>query len=283
VLKRRLLTSLAGIPIVIAAIWFDSPVAWFPLFVTGWGVMAVMEFYRITSVTKVRFLTVFGTVWTALVIINAYFNNTQAVPILIASGTIVPLIWCLSCKTKEGAFSNWTWTMGGILYVGLLLSYFVALRHLDTGFNTMQFPYQAGRAWVYFAIFITFGNDTAAFFVGRAFGKHPLAPHISPKKTWEGAIGGVGGTIVGGFILLSWLHLPVSIPQLVVMSIIVSVMGQFGDLVESLFKRNMAVKDSSNLLPGHGGFLDRIDSMTFVGVTVYYFVLALNAGWLKWL
>jgi len=162
--------------------------------------------------------------------------------------------------------------MAGILYIGWLLSYLVALRGLDDG-----------RDWVFLALFATFGSDTAAFFVGRALGRHKLAPNISPGKTWEGAIAGVFGSIIVSLVLVNLLSLPLSNVGAILLGLLISLFGQLGDLVESLLKRNMGVKDSSKLIPGHGGFLDRIDSIIFTGLVVYYWVLADNAGWLNWL
>ena len=103
----------------------------------------------------------------------------------------ISLILLLTRKQKQGAFTDWAWTFAGILYVGWLLSYLVALRGLDDG-----------RSWVFLAIFATFGSDSAAYFIGRAFGKHKLAPTISPSKTWEGAIGGLVGAAAVSLLFL---------------------------------------------------------------------------------
>jgi phosphatidate cytidylyltransferase len=182
---------------------------------------------------------------------------------------MLSLIWLLLRPQKEGAFIGWAWTIAGILYVGWLLSYFVALRNVD------PVNLEVGRNWVFFALFTTFGSDTTAFFVGRALGRHHLAPHISPGKTWEGAIGGVFGAIIVSllFTLPTPLSLPLGYGQAILLGLVVSIFGQLGDLTESLLKRNMGVKDSGKLLPGHGGFLDRIDSVVFAGVVVYYYVI----------
>jgi phosphatidate cytidylyltransferase len=149
--------------------------------------------------------------------------------------------------------------------VGWLLSYLVALR-LD-----------GGRNWVLFALFTTFGSDTAAFFIGRALGKHHLAPKISPHKTWEGAIGGVIGAMLVSllFVAPAPLSLPLNYGQAILLALVVSIFGQFGDLAESLLKRNLGVKESGKAMPGHGGFLDRTDSVVFAGVIVYlYYIFA---------
>jgi len=269
-LRKRVLTALWGIPLLVVVIWFDKPLPWFTILVAIWGVLAVFEFYRMVNTSRVPPLTYFGLIWTLLFILSPHFNYDFLVPFLLTSVVILSLIWLLLHPQKEGAFIGWAWTIAGILYVGWLLSYFVALRGLD-----------AGRDWVFFALFTTFGSDIAAFFTGRAWGRHYLAPNISPGKTWEGAIAGVLGAIIVS--LLFTILIPLSYGHAIFLGLLVSIFGQLGDLVESLLKRNMGVKDSGKLLPGHGGFLDRIDSVVFAGVVVYYYVLSYNAGLLNWL
>jgi phosphatidate cytidylyltransferase len=266
-LKKRVITGLWGIPLLIAAVWFDKPLPWFTVLVAIWGLLAVFEFYKLIAGAKIQPLTYFGLLWALFFIISPHFNDgflqltgQPLMPLLLTSAVVLSLIWLLGRPKKEGAFLGWAWTLGGILYIGWLLSYFVALRGLDDG-----------RNWVFFALFVTFASDTAAFFVGRALGRHKLAPRISPGKTWEGTIAGVFGAIIVS--LLFTLLIPISYWQAIVLGLLVSIFGQLGDLVESLLKRNTGVKDSGKLVPGHGGFLDRIDSVVFVGVVVYYYVI----------
>jgi phosphatidate cytidylyltransferase len=269
-LKKRVITTLCGILLLIAAVWFDSPLPWFTIFVAIWGVLAAFELYQMVNASGAPPLTCFGLVWTLLFILSPHFNYAFLTPLLLTSAVILSLIWLLRRPQKERAFTGWAWTMAGMLYVGWLLSYFVALRGLD-----------AGRDWVFLALFTTFASDIAAFVTGRALGKHHLAPRISPGKTWEGAIGGVLAAIIVS--LLFTMLLPLSYGQAILLGSLVSILGQLGDLIESLLKRNMGVKDSGKLLPGHGGILDRTDSVIFAGIMVYYFVLLLNNGWLNWL
>lgn len=290
--KMRILTALWGIPLVSAVIWFDRPLPWFTIFVAIWGLLAALEFYRLVAAAKVHPLTGFGLTWTLLFILSRdsallsilgqHFSPGQLIPLLLTSAVMLPLVWSLLRPQKTEAFAAWAWMMAGTLYVGWLLSYLVALRGMD---NAQTLLLDEGRNWVFFALFTTFGSDTTAFLIGRAWGKRRLAPHISPAKTWEGAIGGVCGAIVVSlfFILDTPLTVTLNWAQAIVLGLLVSVLGQLGDLVESLFKRNMGVKDSGRLIPGHGGVLDRMDSVVFAGVVVYYYALALNAGWLNWL
>jgi len=259
-LKQRVITAFLGIPLLIAVIWFGEP--WFTIFVAIWGVLAVYEFCRLVAASKVPPLTYFGLIWTLLFILSPHFDYGIVTPPLLASAVVLPLIWLLLRPQKETAFAGWAWTIAGILYVGWLLSYLVALRGLD-----------AGRDWVFFTLFTTFGSDTAAFFVGRAWGKHRLAPSISPSKTREGAIAGVFGAIAVSLGVVALFDLPLGYGQAVLLGFLVSIFGQLGDLVESMFKRNVGVKESGKLLPGHGGLLDRMDSVVFAGVVVYYYVL----------
>jgi phosphatidate cytidylyltransferase len=273
-LKKRVISSLWIIPILIAAIWFDRPLPWFTLYVAVWGVMAVREFYHLISAFKVPPLTLFGIIWTILFIVSRdsqlleflgpHFNTDLLTPFLLTSSIVLPLVWLLLRVRKEETFASWAWTVAGILYVGWLLGYLTALRGMEDG-----------RNWIYFTFFITFASDSAAFFIGRTFGKQKLSPDISPGKTREGAIGGVIGAAVVAlfFILPTPLNLPISWWHAVILGVVVSIFGQLGDLAESLFKRNVGVKDSSEVIPGHGGFLDRIDSIVFAGVVVYYYVV----------
>jgi len=274
-LKQRVITVLWLLPLVTVAAWFDEPWPWFTIVVAPFGLLAVFEFYRTVATKRIQPLTFLGLIWTLLFILSPhfpYFDYGVTTSLLLTSLVVLSLIWLLWRPQKEGAFAGWAWTIAGVVYVGWLLSFLVALRGLD-----------AGRYWVFLTLFIIFASDTTAFFVGRAWGKHRLALRISPGKTWEGAVAGVVGAIIIGLALVKLFDLPLSYGQAILLSLLVSVFGQLGDLVESLFKRNMGIKESGKLLPGHGGILDRIDSIIFAGVVVYYYALSYQAGWLNWL
>ena len=264
-LKQRFITALWGIPILVAAVWFDHPLPWLTVLVAIWGLLAVTEFYKMGEKLKLAPLTLFGLLWTLLFLISPQFDSRYLTPpILVTSGVVLSLVWLLVRQRREGAFLDWAWTLAGILYVGWLLSYFVGLRGLEDG-----------RNWVFLAIIVTFASDTAAYFVGKALGRHRLAPTISPGKTWEGTIGGFIGAIVIAllFTLPTPLQLPIGYGQAILLGFLISLFGQLGDLGESLLKRNTGVKDSGGWLAGHGGFLDRIDSIVFAGIVVYYYVV----------
>jgi phosphatidate cytidylyltransferase len=270
-LKKRVITALWGIPLLVISVWFDKPLPWFIILAAVYGILAVFEFYRMTGVSKTVPLAIFGMVWTLLFIIRPYFPDEMQLHLLLVSAIALSLIMLVFLPKKEGLFSNWAWMLGGTLYVGWLLSYLVALR-LEPGTST--FP-DAGRDFVLLALFATFGSDTAAYFVGKAFGKHKLAPQISPGKTWEGAVAGLFGSVIVSllFTLNAPWQLPLSWWQAILLGLAISIFGQMGDLVESLLKRNCGVKDSGSLMSGHGGLLDRMDSVVFAGVVVYLFYI----------
>jgi phosphatidate cytidylyltransferase len=263
-LRKRIITALWGIPLLVIAIWFDKPLSWFTVLAAILGLLAAVEFYRLVGVSKVLLLTAFGLLFTLLFIIYPHINcnlNVPPVSLLLTAAVALSLILLVFLPKKEGLFNNWAWTIAGILYVGWLLSFLVSLR------------LNAGRDWLYLVLFATFGSDTAAYFIGKAIGRHKLAPQISPGKTWEGAIAGVLGAVIVSllFTLNTPLQLPLVYWQAIILGVLVSVFGQLGDLAESLLKRNFGVKDSGNLMPGHGGLLDRMDSVLFAGVVVYLY------------
>jgi phosphatidate cytidylyltransferase len=265
-LRKRIITALWGIPLLVVAIWFDEPIPWFTVFACIWGLLAVYEFYSITGVSRIVPVTVFGIIWTGLFIIRPHINVDIYYPLLLISMAIFPMFYLLLYRSRKRIFSTWFWTIIGIIYVGLLLSFLVDLR------------LAAGRNWVFLTILVTFASDTLAYFTGRAFGRHLLAQRISPHKTWEGAITGVAGAIGASFIFtISWpLQLPIDYSQAVLLGVLISVFGQLGDLLESGLKRYTGVKDSGTLMPGHGGLLDRMDSIVIAGVVVYlYYIIAI--------
>lgn len=149
----------------------------------------------------------------------------------------------------------------GWLYIPYLLSYVLLIGRLSTG-----------NRWVFFALLVTVANDAGAFYCGRYFGRHKLYERVSPKKTIEGSAGGLlGGMLMG--TLFGYLFLgPVPTGWVAVLSLVLAVTGQIGDLIESLAKRISGIKDSGSILPGHGGILDRLDSLLFVFPEIWFFL-----------
>jgi phosphatidate cytidylyltransferase len=151
-----------------------------------------------------------------------------------------------------------------LMLVAFPLSFAVRLHGLRDG----------GPRLLLFALVITWAADSTAYFVGRAMGKHPLAPHISPNKTWEGSIGSMVGSLVVAWGFSYWIRIPIG--HLLAMAMIGNVAGQMGDLLESAYKRSAGVKDSGGLLPGHGGVLDRIDALILCIPVIWYYLVLVN-------
>jgi phosphatidate cytidylyltransferase len=146
-----------------------------------------------------------------------------------------------------------------LLLVAFPLSFAVRLHGLGT----------LGPWLLLFSLVIVWMGDSAAYFVGRALGRHPLAPHLSPKKTWEGTFASILGSLAVALVFSRWVNIP--LPQLLGMAAAANVFGQMGDLLESAYKRSAGVKDSGSLLPGHGGILDRIDALILAIPVVWYY------------
>jgi len=265
-LKHRIITGAIGVPLIILAIWFGDP--WFTILIAAAALAGTYEFYHLANFNRREPLLYLGLLWALALVLSPHYHNRSPdiLPIVITATMLITLIWLVRRPLREKAFYNWAWIMVGALYVGWMLSYWLNLRGLEDG-----------RNWVYLAMLTTFANDTGAFFIGKAKGKHKLAPAISAAKTREGAIGGLICAILAAVIIAIVLNLISSFTfrywSIILLGFFVGLFAQIGDLVESLLKRNMGVKESGNLLPGHGGILDRFDSLIFVGAVVYYYVI----------
>jgi len=155
----------------------------------------------------------------------------------------------------------------GFLYISFLLGHFILIH---------KFP--SGPLWILFTLVAVYFGDTAAFYTGRAWGRKKMAPAISPGKTVEGGLGAVGGSIAGSLLFKGLFFSQIPFLHALVLGLGIGVLGQLGDLWESVLKRSAQVKDSGTLIPGHGGLLDRIDSVLFTGPFVYYYAWIIGLG-----
>lgn len=256
-LAQRVASAAAGIPIIVILIWAGG----------GWYTAAVS---LIVLVAAHEFQLAHHGRWTAHGLLAA--GLAAALPAgafvgldwllwFTVGGALIPLAWVTLRAEPATALNDWLWSVGGLLYVGLLGAHLVLVRELPNG-----------RDWVYLAVFSTFAVDTTAYFVGRAIGFRRLAPHISPGKTVEGTLGGIAGGFSAVVLFNYFLGMRLEVALIVPLAAVLPLAAIVGDLAESILKRGMHVKDASHVIPGHGGFLDRLDSIVFTFPTVYYFV-----------
>jgi phosphatidate cytidylyltransferase len=276
-LASRVLSALVLLPVIAFLVWWSVwPVVVAVAAATSIG---LLELYGAFAAGGYRPHTVLGVgIGLALVLAVALRSvvSFDLLPLVLTSAIMAGLIAQLLRGNQEGALPAWALTLAGAFYVGWLLSHFIMLREL--GEPLLPAPLtplgiEPGAAWVYLTLAITFLQDTTAYFVGRSLGRHKLAPTLSPKKTWEGAVGGMAGAILGSIAGILLLGLPISLGAGVVLGVVGGIVGPLGDLAESLIKRQVGLKDAGYIIPGHGGVLDRADSLLFTAPALYYLIL----------
>ena len=261
----RVATAAVGIPILAIAVWAGS--YWLSLLVAAFAALGAVEFCRIALKWGRRAEVAVAVVWSvALVgvgyILSGGLTGEMAWRAIVGVVALSYLVWQVRFTRAHVGLGDWAVTAAAALYTGGLLAHAPLLRGLDQG-----------REWVFLAVFVTFAADTAAFFVGKGLGKRLLAPRMSPGKTWEGAAGGLIAATAAGLALAMLFDLDITPVMAVALGALMGVAGQLGDLFESWIKRSADVKDSGWLVPGHGGVLDRLDSIVFNLALVYYFVV----------
>lgn len=266
---KRVLTALVVLPILLYTVWSPTPY-FFVAFASVAAILALKEFYALWARMGWRPYSIWGYAASLGVIACFTWNRSSWVPAMLAAGAIACLSQALwgqaSMKESVGSASA---TLVGIVYIGLLIGFVVEIRVVDRDVAPKLLT-------LFFALVMM--TDTGAFCAGRVLGRKKLAPSISPGKTVEGAIGGLLSAIATGLIcrLVFFNDLPILYASLLGAG--VGVIGQVGDLVESLFKRAAGVKDSSSLFPGHGGMLDRVDSILFSAPLLYFYARFLASG-----
>ncbi|MDD3653064.1 MAG: phosphatidate cytidylyltransferase [Desulfotomaculaceae bacterium] len=255
-LLQRFLSALVGIPLIVLAVWHGG----LPLLL----LIALIIFFGLREMNiMLSNLGLKPSLWLALagglILVGGAYLYHDGYP-----GPTITIILFLQLTATVALYPRYSLldsagTLMGTLYVGLM-SYFYLIRTLPDGW-----------IWLVFMFAGTWACDTAAYFLGKAFGKRRLAPVLSPKKTLEGAIGGLIGSLFIACVF-ALLYPFLSIPKLLLLGLLLAVAAEVGDLLESAFKRQAGVKDSSTLIPGHGGILDRFDSALFTAPLVYYYV-----------
>jgi phosphatidate cytidylyltransferase len=248
------------------------------------------EFFSLLETKGVSSERVFAVLSSVFLAAAAYFGYLQFLAVFTVL-MIIAFVYQFRRQDLSEAMVELGTTLIGIIYLGWFLSHAILLRNLENNSDiknhaeTVQGIKDAGFFYVVFVVACTFLNDTGAYFVGKWKGKKKLIPRISPGKTVEGTIGGIiSSTITGGVMNLIFKS-PLEYSWAFSFGFIIGVVAVFGDLVESLIKRSLGVKDSGGILPGHGGVLDRFDSLIVVFPVSYYLVLlyywfnGVSLGW----
>lgn len=247
------------------------------------GVLAYFE-YRSLGIRLTGPGTIATTGYAVVVALSfaPLLDRGARLPLLVVVLAVaMPLATALLKPTETAIFAGWAIAATGSLYVGMAMYGAVALRTTEGTVDAAWLSTVAdvaspgwdgsprGLAWLLIAIVATWLGDTSAYLVGRRWGRRPLLPHVSPKKTVEGSLAGLAGSVVTGVVGAVVFGLGIGVWIGALVGLLLGLVGQFGDLAESLLKRRAGVKDSGDLIPGHGGVLDRIDAMLF----------ALPTGW----
>ncbi len=268
---KRILTALISIPVILTVHFGMVPVL---LLLELAVVLALLEYFHILDSCNSPHQKYPGLLAVVLLPIGFYFQITTGIHFPAAIITMLVLVLlslAVLSGDLSGAVSTVSVTLFGVLYIGWLSGHLILLRGINP----------CGESLVYLLLFVTWISDISAYLVGTKFGRHRLAERISPKKSWEGTIAGVVAAVVaallwrevsglkifsGGGLSLQFLN-----PAwCILIGLLLGVGGQAGDLAESMLKRNAGLKDSGNILPGHGGILDRCDSLLFNIPLLYY-------------
>jgi phosphatidate cytidylyltransferase len=266
---KRVITALIALPLLIASILV--PWLW-PLFVAlafFAMVAGLYEFWWLARKRELKPDVVVGFVAAAALLVAFYFNDLPLVILILILFTMASLA---SAMLKGAPFDRMIASVGatvlGVLYVVLLGGHLVALRTIADPFIQ---PHSSDLLSFFFLAIM--GSDTGAYYTGRTFGRHKLAPTISPGKTWEGAIGGMLASLLMAVIAHFWFFQELSLRAALPLAAVMNILGVIGDLTESALKRGAGAKDAAQILPGHGGLLDRLDSLLFNAPVIYYFGL----------
>jgi phosphatidate cytidylyltransferase len=257
---QRVLTAVPLALLSLYLIWWAPAVVFF-IAAFAVGVICYWEYSGLLAQQGIPRSLIVGLLGGCLILFSGSLPHRMLLPLLfcLLIGTFASVLWLHDIKL---VLTSAACAFAGMLYVFVPWRIAVDLRPISANL-------------VFFSLALNWAGDTIAYYVGRAIGKHRLAPLISPNKTWEGSIGSVFGSVIFA-ILYGMRFLPqLSVGALAILAIAGNIAGQFGDLVESAIKRGAGVKDSGSILPGHGGLLDRLDSTLFSIPVVYALYLAL--------
>lgn len=274
-LKKRIFTALIGIPIAVFVINYGGgpfSAAVILLASIAWHEYSAMMKCRNHSVSYIL-----GIIAILFILGCAAWGNPQELIFVIFVFTLTTLVKVILSQTSFSIYDA-AFTVLGVMYIGLAFAYLLLLRFTDAQINSQTAfgSLSLGAVYLWLPFIGTWASDSFAFFVGSKMGKHKLCPAISPGKTVEGALGGLIGSVLG--VAAAGYIFKFDMFHGIIIGMLVGIAAPLGDLVESAIKRFTGVKDSGRLLPGHGGVLDRFDSIMFAVPAVYYYIYVFIVG-----
>jgi CDP-diglyceride synthetase len=233
---------------------------------------AAAEAYAAFRTAKYHPATLLGLVAVLSLMIETYNKGVAALPLVLVMVVAASFLWYLArVEPAADPVAGLASTVFVVAWVGGFGSFGALL------LNPTLFPHRHGVAFLLAAVIVTAAADVASLLVGSAFGRHPLAPSISPNKSWEGFLGGAAAAVLVAVVVVHFIH-PWTISKALVLGIVVAIVAPLGDLSQSMIKRHLGVKDMGRLMPGHGGILDRVDGLLFVLPATYFVVKAFHLG-----
>jgi phosphatidate cytidylyltransferase len=262
---KRIISGVIAIPLVLGVVLYGSPLLFF-CFVAAIVLVASHEYFSMISNMGVEGFRVEGGVLSFLLLLGFFLGTKWLLIFAVIFPVVLFVAWYFRENNVKVALDPIAYTVLGIFYIAGLGGYFLLIHRLE-----------GGSQMIIFLMLLIWAGDAAAYYGGRNFGKHKILPVVSPNKTVEGAIANVLGTLLAAVIAHLWFFEGFPLTHCLIVAFLCGIIGQFGDFSESLIKRNCQVKDSGTLIPGHGGFLDRIDSLLFAGPIFYcYYQLFLG-------
>ncbi len=266
-LPWRVLSAVVFLPLLVVLARVGG--IWFAALVTLEVAIGLLEFYRLMMERGMRPSPRLGIVLGLALCFLSFAGTSSQTNLLFTAGLLI--VFCAELLRSEGerGMEPMAVTLFGVLYVGWLSVHLVFLRELP---HALGQPYAMGASYVLLAFFLTWSCDTAAYAFGRWLGRNRLMPAVSPKKSVEGAIGGLLASVAAAHVARVWFAPYLDVVHATVIGVAVGVFAQVGDLAESLLKRMSGAKDASAVIPGHGGVLDRFDSLYFTAPLLYYYL-----------
>ncbi|WP_371190465.1 phosphatidate cytidylyltransferase [Weissella viridescens] len=258
-MRTRVITAVVALAIFLPIVFAGG--IWIQILAAALAVIATSEIVLMRRTLLIDFGAILAMVGAAVMTLPPEFMSAIDAPVIMHRSTMLYIFVLLMLVHTVLTKNKFTFEDAGV--------FTLAMMYIGLGFNMFVQARFAGLGSLFFVLLIVWTTDSGAYMIGRKIGKHKLAPAISPNKTWEGSIGGTVSAVLVAAVYAYFVSLHYGWALMVLIAVVISIAGQFGDLIESALKRFYKVKDSGTILPGHGGILDRFDSM-LIAFPVFY-------------